>query len=287
MREAGIALRPDADLDLTALPDRLVDAGFTRADPVDQHGEFCIRGGLVDVFPPGEAHPVRVEFLGDTIETLRRYDAQTQRSVETIDQVLLLPLRDVLPETGGGSVQGADDVGGIAVDRGGTILDYAKEAGARLFVVEHGDVVAHGEALEASLAASHAEATRRGRRVLPPAAITVPWNELAAGLAPATRLDLLAVDVADRPVRTINCQSVSRHHGRVDQWVGGLRKARDAGETTLFIAESAGRAERTIELLREYDVLALPVDAVEVSRAAVVLVTTGAVTAGVRLVDAS
>ena len=52
------------------------------------------------------------------------------------------------------------------------------------------------------------------------------------------------------------------------------------------MAESAGRAERTIELLREYDVLALPVDAAEVTRAAVVLVTTGAITAGVRLADA-
>ena len=81
MRDAAIVLQSDVEVDLATLADRLVDAGFTRADPVDQHGEFCIRGGLVDVFPPGEAQPVRVEFLGDTIETLRRYDAQTQRSI--------------------------------------------------------------------------------------------------------------------------------------------------------------------------------------------------------------
>ena len=286
MRDAAVVLQSDVDVDLATLADRLVDAGFTRADPVDQHGEFCIRGGLVDVFPPGEAQPVRVEFLGDTIETLRRYDAQTQRSIETIDHVLLLPLRDVLPEAGGGAAQGADDVGVEVVDRGGSILDYANEAGARLFVVEHADVVQHGEALDASLASSYAEATRRGRRVLAPEVIAVPWNELAAVLATATRLDRLAVDEADRPVRAIACQSVTRHHGRVDQWVAELRKAREAGETTLFVAESAGRAERTIELLREYDVLALPVDAAEVTRAAVVLVTTGAITAGVRLADA-
>ena len=286
MRDAAVVLQSDVDVDLSTLADRLVDAGFTRADPVDQHGEFCIRGGLVDVFPPGEAQPVRVEFLGDTIETLRRYDAQTQRSIETIDHVLLLPLRDVLPEAGGGAAQGADDVGVEAVDRGGSILDYATDAGARLFVVEHADVIQHGEALEASLASSYAEATRRGRRVLAPEAIAVPWNELADALATATRLDRLAVDEADRPVRAIACQSVTRHHGRVDQWVAELRKAREAGETTLFVAESAGRAERTIELLREYDVLALPVDAAEVTRAAVVLVTTGAITAGVRLADA-
>jgi transcription-repair coupling factor (superfamily II helicase) len=286
MREAGVRLQPDVDVDLTTLADRLVDAGFTRADPVDQHGEFCIRGGLVDVFPAGEAQPVRVEFLGDTVETMRRYDAQTQRSIETVDHVLLVPLRDVLPLPGGSGAQGADDTGGDAVDRDGTILGYAHEAGARVFVVESTDVLAHGEAQDAALAASHAEAMRRGRRVLAPASLAVPWAELDAALASATRLDRLAVDRSDRPVREIAAQSVSRHHGRVDQWVAELRKAREAGETTLFVAESAGRAERTIELLREYDVLALPVDATEVTRAAVVLVTTGAISAGVRLADA-
>ena len=97
MREAGVALQPGADVELMTLADRFVDAGFTRADPVDQHGEFCIRGGLSTSSRPARSYPVRVEFLGDTIETLRRYDAQTQRSVETIDQVQLVPLRDVLP----------------------------------------------------------------------------------------------------------------------------------------------------------------------------------------------
>jgi transcription-repair coupling factor (superfamily II helicase) len=282
VRAAGVALQPGAEVDLTALPERLVDAGFTRADPVDQHGEFCIRGGLVDVFPPGEAQPVRIEFLGDTIETMRRYDAQTQRSIETIDHVLLVPLRDVLPEAGTAAEAGGPE----RLDRQATILGYAADAGARVFVVEHADVVSHGETLEASIAASHAEAERRGRRVPAPAELMVPWAELERALAAATRLDRLAVDASGHPVRDVACQSVSRHHGRVDQWVAELRKAREAGETTIFVAESAGRAERTIELLREYDVLALPVDAAEVTRAAIVLVTMGALTAGVRLADA-
>ena len=172
MRDAAVVLQSDVEVDLATLADRLVDAGFTRADPVDQHGEFCIRGGLVDVFPPGEAQPVRVEFLGDTIETLRRYDAQTQRSIETIDHVLLLPLRDVLPEAGGGAAQGADDVGVEAVDRGGSILDYANDAGARLFVVEHADVIAArrgarcvaGEQLRRGDAAGPARPRARGDR---------------------------------------------------------------------------------------------------------------------------
>ena len=58
----------------TDLGELLVDAGFSREDPADEHGEFAIRGGILDVFPANEAEPVRLEFIGDTIETLRTYD---------------------------------------------------------------------------------------------------------------------------------------------------------------------------------------------------------------------
>ena len=63
----------------TVLIELLADAGFTPEDPVDQHGEFCLRGGVVDFFPTGDAYPVRVEFAGDMIESLRRYDPENQR----------------------------------------------------------------------------------------------------------------------------------------------------------------------------------------------------------------
>src|SRR2546422_1009649 len=76
--------------------DLLVDAGFSREDPVDEHGEFAVRGGILDLFPAGEAQPVRLEFIGDTIESMRRYDPATQRSVAAIDQLLVVPLTDVL-----------------------------------------------------------------------------------------------------------------------------------------------------------------------------------------------
>jgi len=70
------------------------DAGFSRQDPADEPGEFAIRGGIADVFPAGEMHPVRLEFIGDTIETLRTYDPSTQRSIAPIDQISIVPLRD-------------------------------------------------------------------------------------------------------------------------------------------------------------------------------------------------
>ena len=93
---AALDLKPGQEIAPTDLAELLIDAGFTREDPADEHGEFAVRGGIVDIFPAGEAQPVRLEFVGDTIESMRRYDPATQRSVESIDQVSIVPLQDVL-----------------------------------------------------------------------------------------------------------------------------------------------------------------------------------------------
>jgi len=64
---ASLDLRPGQEIAPADLAELLVDAGFTREDPADEHGEFAIRGGIVDIFPAGATHPVRLEFIGDTI----------------------------------------------------------------------------------------------------------------------------------------------------------------------------------------------------------------------------
>jgi transcription-repair coupling factor (superfamily II helicase) len=68
---AALDLESGQDISPIDLAELLIDAGFTREDPADEHGEFAVRGGIVDIFPAGEQLPVRLEFIGDTIETLR------------------------------------------------------------------------------------------------------------------------------------------------------------------------------------------------------------------------
>src|SRR5207247_473948 len=65
---ASLELKPGLDIAPYDLAELLVDAGFSREDPADQQGEFAVRGGIVDIFPAAETHPVRLEFIGDTIE---------------------------------------------------------------------------------------------------------------------------------------------------------------------------------------------------------------------------
>ncbi|WP_433477129.1 transcription-repair coupling factor [Spirillospora sp. CA-142024] len=70
----------DADMDDTVRS--LVDAGYHRVDLVEKRGEIAVRGGILDVFPPTEEHPLRVEFWGDTVEEIRYFKAADQRSLE-------------------------------------------------------------------------------------------------------------------------------------------------------------------------------------------------------------
>ncbi|HZK06272.1 MAG TPA: transcription-repair coupling factor, partial [Actinomycetaceae bacterium] len=84
------------DVDMEALADSLVAAAYTRVDMVERRGEFAVRGGLLDVFPPTDAHPSRIEFFGDTVEEIRVFSVADQRSMEQVDRVWATPARELL-----------------------------------------------------------------------------------------------------------------------------------------------------------------------------------------------
>ncbi|WP_131737217.1 transcription-repair coupling factor [Actinomadura roseirufa] len=92
-----LAAGVDADLDDTVR--RLVDAGYHRVDLVEKRGELAVRGGILDVFPPTEEHPLRVEFWGDTVEEVRYFKAADQRSLEAAPDGLWAPPCRELPLT--------------------------------------------------------------------------------------------------------------------------------------------------------------------------------------------
>jgi transcription-repair coupling factor (superfamily II helicase) len=92
-----IRLTVGSDIDLTDLAAALVGAAYTRVDLVERRGEFAVRGGIVDVFPPTEEHPVRVDFFGDTVEEIRYFSVADQRSTDiTLTEITASPCRELL-----------------------------------------------------------------------------------------------------------------------------------------------------------------------------------------------
>ncbi|GAB3699458.1 transcription-repair coupling factor [Mariniluteicoccus flavus] len=92
-----VRLAVGTDHDLDGLAQRLVDAAYHRVDLVERRGEFAVRGGIVDVFPPIAEHPVRIDFFGDTIEEIRTFTVADQRSTDTtLTEVVADPCRELL-----------------------------------------------------------------------------------------------------------------------------------------------------------------------------------------------
>jgi transcription-repair coupling factor (superfamily II helicase) len=262
LEAAAIELKNGMDLDPVFLGDLLADAGFTREDPVDEHGEFCVRGGIVDYFPAGADNPIRVEFVGETVESIRRYDPSTQRSIETLEQAAVVPL----------------------TEKSGTATFFEYLPGDRdlsFVVIEEEDAAAQANKVIEQIQASYAEAKEENPKAPTPEELLIPWAEVAERLTNATRVEQLAIGESSTEVEPypahpthpshpshplhlshldVACQPAVEFRGRIQEWIAEVKRMRERGDTVLFVAGTEGRAERTAELLGEYGLRGILID---------------------------
>ena len=282
LASSAVDLEPGVEIGPQLLAEHLVEAGFRREDPVDEHGEFAVRGGIVDIFPPGDAEPLRVEFIGDTIESLRRYDPSTQRSTRTVDQARILPIRERLGQT--------DNPVAADLRLEASVFDYLTYRRRPTFVVvELDEVMTEVDAFLAQIATSYETLTSQGKStrtvsaesVAPPPALFLDRDAVERRLSGATRLDSLDIDGGT--ANHVACQPVIEFAGRVQDWLAEVRRARENGELVVFVAASSGRAERMLEIARDYGVIAAPAERAEDAHTAALIVAVGRLSRGFRL----
>ncbi|MGB2320217.1 MAG: transcription-repair coupling factor, partial [Candidatus Puniceispirillum sp.] len=92
--ESSLHIAVGQTIEPSALAAFLVDNAYLRTDTVRETGEFAVRGGILDVFPPGHANPIRLDFFGDEIETMRSFDPSNQRSIGKADRLTLHPVAE-------------------------------------------------------------------------------------------------------------------------------------------------------------------------------------------------
>jgi len=93
-KEANININTGSQIERDSLVSHLVRFGYEPSDMVSTRGTFSLRGGIIDLFSPGEEAPVRIEFFGDTIDTIRTFDTETQRSVKQKDSTFIMPAKE-------------------------------------------------------------------------------------------------------------------------------------------------------------------------------------------------
>ena len=166
------------------------------------------------------------------------------------------------------------------------MFEYLTRLRPTVLVSEPDEVDAQGRKLHEQNKASYEEAVQKGQRVPPPSELLIDWDTVATWLDGATALDTLALSDDDPGTVHVACQPAVEFSGRVQDWVEEIRRGRERSDTMVVVAHSPGRAERTIELLADYDIFAVPMERAEDAHAAAVLVGVGHLTRGFRLPDA-
>jgi transcription-repair coupling factor (superfamily II helicase) len=311
-----VSLRTGDECDFDGVVRRLADIAYHRVDMVEKRGEFAVRGGLLDVFPPTEEHPLRVEFWGDTVEEVRYFKVADQRSLEVAERGLWAPpcrelllteqvraraadLADAHPELAdiagklaeGIPVEGMEALAPVLVDRLVLLLDDLP-AGTHVLVCDpervrtraHELVRNSQEFLEASWTAA------AGGGAAPIDVGAAAYKSLADVRHDAQELGLpwwsvspFTVDesLADDGVQVVAAQSVEGYRGETKRAVDDVRRWLHDGWRVVLVTEGRGPAERLVEVLRGEDVGArLEPSLTDEPEASAALVTTGCLTGG-------
>lgn len=151
-RDLGRVVRRPETLDLEELVEHLNIVGYTRTDVVEMTGEYALRGGILDVFPPETDRPLRIELFGDEVESIRKFDPATQRSSGDVEEVMLLPLTEtpvseklltaIHARLSGQRIAGSDEAIHAALENAGVTVFpgwefYAPVAGATQTIFDH------------------------------------------------------------------------------------------------------------------------------------------------------
>jgi transcription-repair coupling factor (superfamily II helicase) len=258
---AGFALARGGEVDADELAARLAALGYRRVDLVGEPGDFAVRGGVVDLWPAGEPAPARLDRFGDAIESVRRFDVETQRSGEELESVRVLPLALFPADAGAarrlGSVlaslvdeaaeaESAELVAALEEGRGfpgwENFLPLAAPAtrtlaaalpGALVAVYDPAAVAAEVERHAARLGEEHAARRAHGRFAVAPELVEHP---LAAVRELLARAEWVVEPLGGGPAADFAAAPSELFHGQLPRFPREVEGARARGERVLLVA---------------------------------------------------
>ena len=255
----------------------LAGAGYEKHVTCEMPGQYAVRGGIIDIFSPEAPQPVRVELLGDTIESIRAFDPATQRSTNPVERTTLLPLTEfLLPANPGGNfgaspsrrVEGpglTDDPvrdgffpgwefrAILQEDRKGTLFELA--ASSVLLIDEPSSLAESVEKYRKRLREAFDEV--EDPLAEPPDKYIFNDEEWTLALQLFPRLGVEQLSLLPHgdatPVRTLQTQPTTRYHGNVQAFMAEVRGRLSSGEHVMVSAASTGEMERFADICNEYE----------------------------------
>jgi transcription-repair coupling factor (superfamily II helicase) len=275
-RQLALTLRSGEEIPLEDLLAHLESIGYEKRDPVEMVGEYSLRGGILDIFPAEASQPIRIELFGDLIESIRRFDVETQRSVLKIAETTLLPLveyprsrelfRQIADETEvptpGDPFPGWEFLIPLVRPRKHSLLTLGENP---LIVLDEPEQIATA-------------ATRLWKRLedqerpfpVPPEQNFYTWPELEESLSKKAELALRELELLTSHQQPATSDLTSpqplapspatasrpslKFHGNVQAAVAEARNLVEQGYRVVFFAKSLGELERLADIFQEYSV---------------------------------
>jgi transcription-repair coupling factor (superfamily II helicase) len=292
IHQRSLILQLGDRLDPVALREKLSLYGYRAVAQVEEHGEFSARGSILDLFPMGSSRPFRIDFFDDEVESIRSFDSETQRSIEKINEINLLPAQEYpLDEAGikrfrlrfresfdidpntcpvyvdiseGISSPGVEYYLPLFFDQLASLFDYLPR-NSRLLIDD--SALAHAATFTDQVAERY-ESRRYNLEwpLLPPAELFLDIDALEKKIQDFSCLFFSAFKFDQPDSSNINSDSQSipqlTLQANAEQPDRAMRNFIDKPEfkKILFSAESAGRREFLNEMLRHYSVQASPVE---------------------------
>ena len=241
----ALELRTGEEMPLETIEAHLKSIGYARREPVEMTGEYSIRGGILDVYAAENARPLRIEFFGDEIESIRRFDVESQRSVMKITEAVVLPLTEQ-PRTGA-EYPGWEFAAAIGDPREHALPDFAENESSQppLMILDEPDQI-RGAAerlwkrMEQQPDAEHlAEAT------------FLRWDEIETRIKDREQILLRNLDLDSNAPHIASRPSLA-FHGSLQVAVAETKTMVEKGYRVAFFAPSNGELERLADILSEY-----------------------------------
>jgi transcription-repair coupling factor (superfamily II helicase) len=267
-RQLALHLKVGDEVLLEEVIAHLESVGYEKREPVEAVGQYSVRGGILDVFSPEAANPARIDLFGDLVESIRRFDVESQRSVLKVETCSILPLsefqksRQMLLELGelmresgipgrdlpapGEPFAGWELLTGMVTPRDTSVFSLA---GRPVIVLDEPEMVKSAAARLWTRLEQTATSV-----AYDPAKLYFPWEALVtqAGDCPPTAFRELEVGVdAGLHISTRPCIAF---HGNMQVAIAEARTQVETGHQVAFFASSSGEVERLADILNEYGI---------------------------------